>query len=230
MSDLTWQPSLFDGAADEGDAVNDGAASDAAGGAAGASVWFDDTFAKVVRRDLGEGAWVDHQPGWVRGADRLFAQLLDTTPWAQHRRRMYERTLPEPRLTCRWVVGQSDHDPPRILVEMAEVLSARYGVEFTQIGANLYRDGADSVAWHGDRIARELPEATVALISLGEPRPFRLRPKGGGPSIAYLPGRGDLLVMGGSCQRTWDHAVPKVRHSGPRMSVQFRHVYDRDPA
>lgn len=76
-------------------------------------------------------------------------------------------------------------------------------------------------------MARDLPEATVALISLGEPRPFRLRPKGGGASIGYLPDRGDLLVMGGSCQRTWDHAVPKVRSAGPRMSVQFRHVYDR---
>jgi alkylated DNA repair dioxygenase AlkB len=83
------------------------------------------------------------------------------------------------------------------------------------------------VAWHGDRVARELPEATVALVSLGVPRPFKLRPKGGGRSIAYLPDRGDLLVMGGSCQRTWDHAVPKVSNAGPRMSVQFRHAYDR---
>jgi alkylated DNA repair dioxygenase AlkB len=98
-------------------------------------------------------------------------------------------------------------------------------VEFTQIGANLYRDGADSVAWHGDRVARELPEAVVALVSLGAVRPFRLRPTGGGPSIGLLPGPGDLLVMGGSCQRTWQHSVPKTRASAPRISVQFRHVY-----
>jgi alkylated DNA repair dioxygenase AlkB len=110
---------------------------------------------------------------------------------------------------------------------MAAALSERYSVQFTQIGTNLYRDGSDSVAWHGDRIARTLPEATVALISLGEPRPFKLRPKGGGTAISFLPDRGDLLVMGGSCQRTWDHAVPKVQRAGPRMSVQFRHAYDR---
>jgi alkylated DNA repair dioxygenase AlkB len=110
---------------------------------------------------------------------------------------------------------------------MAAALSERYGVEFTQVGANLYRDGADSVAWHGDRVARELPEAVVALVSLGAPRPFRLRPTGGGASVGYVPGPGDLLVMGGSCQRTWQHAVPKMRVAAPRMSVQFRHAYMR---
>ncbi|MBO0876702.1 MAG: alpha-ketoglutarate-dependent dioxygenase AlkB, partial [Pseudonocardia sp.] len=97
--------------------------------------------------------------------------------------------------------------------------------EFTQVGANLYRDGTDSVAWHGDRVARDLPTATVALVSLGGVRPFRLRPVGGGPSVRFLPGPGDLLVMGGTCQRTWRHAVPKVRGAAPRISVQFRHAY-----
>ena len=200
---MEWQPSLF--AAEE--------------------VSFDRTFTGLQRRELAEGAWVDHAPGWVRGADALFAELAETTPWRQRSIHMYDRVVPEPRVTHRWYLG-IDHDAPPVLVEMAAALSRRYGVEFTQIGANLYRDGQDSVAWHGDRVARELPEAIVALISLGEPRPFRLRPKGGGSSIAYLPDRGDLLVMGGSCQRTWDHAVPKVRRAGPRMSVQFRHVYD----
>lgn len=99
-----------------------------------------------------------------------------------------------------------------------------------QTGANLYRDGADSVAWHGDRVARELPEAVVALVSLGGVRPFRLRPKDrrdGTPAVDYRPGPGDLLVLGGSCQRTWQHAVPKVQAATPRISVQFRHAYQR---
>jgi alkylated DNA repair dioxygenase AlkB len=204
--DLSWQPSLFGG-----------------GGAT-----FDPAFGGLVRRELAEGAWVDHVPGWGQGADALFDRLLETTPWKGREVRMYDRVVPEPRVTHRWHLADGEAAaPPTELLEMAQALSARYGVTFTQIGANLYRDGQDSVAWHGDRVARELPEATVALISLGEPRPFKLRPKGGGPSIGYLPDRGDLLVMGGSCQRTWDHAVPKVRRAGPRMSVQFRHVYDR---
>lgn len=140
---------------------------------------------------------------------------------------MYDRKVTEPRLTHRWYVDADTKQvsPPGVLRGVAVALSTRYGVSFTQVGVNLYRDGADSVAWHGDRIARDIPEATVALVSLGAPRPFKLRPKGGGTSMTFLPGPGDLLVMGGSCQRTWDHAVPKVAASGPRISIQFRHVY-----
>ena len=202
--DLAWQPSLLDAPVLE----------------------LDRSFAELRRRDLAEGAWVDHARGWCRGADALFARLLGETPWSGREVRMYDRIVPEPRLTHRWRLDDGPA-PPRELCEMAAVLSERYGVEFTQVGANLYRDGADSVAWHGDRVARELPEAVVALVSLGAPRPFRLRPTGGGASVGYLPGPGDLLVMGGSCQRTWQHAVPKMRVAAPRMSVQFRHAYMR---
>jgi alkylated DNA repair dioxygenase AlkB len=186
---------------------------------------FDERFIGVVRHELTDGAWVDEARGWVTGADSLFERLLAGTPWRQRDIWMYERQVPEPRLTHRWLLD--DEDPPlTILRTMAAALGERYGVVFTQVGTNLYRDGSDSVAWHGDRVARELPEATVAVLSLGAPRPFKLRPKGGGTSIGLLPGPGDLLVMGGSCQRTWDHAVPKVSSAAPRMSVQFRHAYD----
>jgi alkylated DNA repair dioxygenase AlkB len=204
MPELAWQPSLFDGD----------------------TVGFDLTFAGLQRQELADEAWVDTLPHWIRGADELFAQLLEITPWRQRDIWMYERLLPEPRLTHRWRLDEEEPPLP-ILRELAEALSARYEVAFTQVGANLYRDGSDSVAWHGDRVARELPTATVALVSLGVPRPFKLRPKGGGRSIAFIPDRGDLLVMGGSCQRTWDHSVPKVKNAGPRMSIQFRHAYDR---
>ena len=204
--DLAWQASLLDATAD--------------------GVELDAGFGGVQRRDLGDGAWVDHGPGWCRGADDLFARLLAATPWAGREVRMYDRVLPEPRLTHRWRLDDGPA-PPAELQEMARVLSDRYEVEFTQVGANLYRDGSDSVAWHGDRVARDLPEAIVALVSLGEVRPFRLRPTGGGASVGYLPGPGDLLVMGGSCQRTWQHSVPKARAVGPRMSIQFRHAYQR---
>jgi alkylated DNA repair dioxygenase AlkB len=204
VPDLVWQPSLLDGPVVE----------------------IDESFARVRRQVLTGGAWVDHAPGWCGGADTLFSELLATTPWAGREVRMYDRVVPEPRLTHRWHL---DHGPapPEAMLSMARVLGARYGVPFTQIGANLYRDGADSVAWHGDRVARELPEAVVALVSLGATRPFRLRPAGGGPSVGLLPGPGDLLVMGGSCQRTWQHSVPKARSVGPRISVQFRHAYPR---
>jgi alkylated DNA repair dioxygenase AlkB len=178
--------------------------------------------APARRHELGGGAWVDIAPSWCVGAEELFARLLADTPWSGPRQvRMYDRVLTEPRLTHRWPLAEAPPD----LAAMARELSERYGVEFTQVGANLYRDGADSVAWHGDRVARELPSAVVALVSLGAVRPFRLRPTGGGPSVGFTPGPGDLLVMGGSCQRTWQHSVPKTRAVGPRISVQFRHAY-----
>lgn len=202
--DLTWQPSLLDGSVVE----------------------LDRTFHGGRRHPLGEDAWVDHVPGWCRGADLLFAELLQNTPWRGREVRMYDRVVPEPRLTHRWHLDRGP-DPPPALAAMARLIGARYGVQLTQVGVNLYRDGSDSVAWHGDRVARELPDAVVALVSLGALRPFRLRPSGGGPSEAFLPGPGDLLVMGGSCQRTWQHSVPKVRSAGPRISVQFRHAYPR---
>jgi alkylated DNA repair dioxygenase AlkB len=113
-----------------------------------------------------------------------------------------------------------------LLARMREALTARYGERFERIGLALYRDGNDSVAWHGDYVARELPEAVVATVSLGEPRRFLLRPAAGGPSRAYQLGRGDLIVMGGTCQRTWRHAIPKVSGvAGPRVVVMFRPVW-----
>jgi len=181
-----------------------------------------DPDAHARRHDLGDGAWVDIAPRWYPDAGALFARLIAETPWGPQRTvRMYDQLVAEPRLTHRWTLDESPAD----LATMARKLSARYDVEFTQVGANLYRDGADSVAWHGDRVARELPTAVVALVSLGAVRPFRLRPTGGGASVEFRPGSGDLLVMGGSCQRTWQHSVPKTRGVGPRISVQFRHAY-----
>jgi alkylated DNA repair dioxygenase AlkB len=195
---LVWQPSLL------GDA----------------SPGFDAAFTGATHRGLGAGAWVELAPGWVRGADALFEMLLEGAPWGSHERRMYDRTVTEPRLTTRlW------QDPPPPLPAMAEALSRRYGADLAAISANLYRDGRDSVAWHGDRFARNRAEAIVAIVSLGSPRRFLLRPKGGGRSVRLEPGGGDLLVLGGTCQRTWEHSVPKSAHAGPRISVMLREGY-----
>ena len=101
---------------------------------------------------------------------------------------------------------------------------AELGEPFATAGLCLYRDGRDSVAWHGDRIGRSSTEDTiVAIVVLGQPRALLLRPRGGGATLRHDLGHGDLIAMGGSCQRTWEHAVPKsARHAGPRISIQFR--------
>jgi alkylated DNA repair dioxygenase AlkB len=174
----------------------------------------------VVRRRLDRGAWVDHAPGWLAGADELFCHLADELAWRQGRRWMYDREVDDPRLTTALSSEAMARYP--VVGQITAFLARRYGGEFPSCWLNLYRDGHDSVAWHGDRVARDRLTALVAIVSVGERRPFRLRPKGGGPSIGYELGRGDLLVMGGTCQRTWDHGVPKVARAGPRMSLTFR--------
>jgi len=181
------------------------------------------------RVELTLGAWVDVQRGWMRGADALFDHLADHVPWHAERRQMYERMVDVPRLLSFFDVGADLPHPA--LVEARAILDAHYapelGERFRTAGLCYYRDGRDSVAWHGDRIGRGKDEDTmVAIISVGAPRALLLRPRfGSGDTLRYELGHGDLIVMGGSCQRTWDHAVPKTaRPSGPRISIQFRPV------
>jgi alkylated DNA repair dioxygenase AlkB len=179
----------------------------------------DDRFSTLVRHDLDERSWVDHAPGWLAGADTLFERLVAEAPWKQRERWMYERKVTEPRLTAAY----DGLDLPPVLEAIRATLSAQYDVEFDSVFLNLYRDGKDSVAWHGDRVARTVHHPKVATISLGHQRRFLLRPKGGGRSVRFDPAPGDLLVMGGACQTAWDHAVPKVVSAGPRISVTVRH-------
>ena len=184
--------------------------------------------ATVERRPLSAGAWVDVRPAWVTGADDLFAQLVREVPWYAERRQMYDRVVDVPRLLKFY--GEHDPLPAPVLVEAREALNAHYrdelGEDFVTAGMCYYRDGRDSVAWHGDTIGRSRTEDTmVAILSLGETRRLSLRPRAGtaGASTSIPVGHGDLVVMGGSCQRTWEHAVLKTaRPVGPRISIQFR--------
>jgi alkylated DNA repair dioxygenase AlkB len=192
----TWQPSLL---------------------GAGEEPACDPTFHGARRRFLGAGAWLDVVPGWVAGADVLFERIHAAGRWSTRDRRMYDRVVTEPRLTT----GRMAR-PPAPCGELVEALGARYGLDLAAVSANLYRDGHDSVAWHGDTLGRHRTETVVAIVSLGAPRGLHLRPKGGGSAIRLRPGHGDLVVMGGTCQHTWDHAVPKCAAAGSRISLMFR--------
>ncbi|WP_405969784.1 alpha-ketoglutarate-dependent dioxygenase AlkB [Streptomyces sp. NBC_00988] len=179
------------------------------------------------RTALGLGAWIDVLPGWLAGADALFEELAAEVPWRAERRQMYDQVVAVPRLLSYY--GADDTLPHPVLAEARDALSAYYarelGEPFSTSGLCYYRDGRDSVAWHGDRIGRGAREDTmVAILSVGAPRDLLLRPvRGGGESVRRPLGHGDLIVMGGSCQRTWEHCVPKTtRAAGPRISVQFR--------
>lgn len=178
------------------------------------------------RTVLAGGAWVDLQPGWISGSDELFLRLQSDVPWRAERREMWDSVVDVPRLLCHY--GVDDALPEPMLVEARDRLSDHYagelGERFATAGLCYYRDGRDSVAWHGDRIGRgRSADTMVAIVSLGAERRLSLRPRGGGDQIGFSLGHGDLVVMGGSCQRTWDHAILKTaRPVGPRISVQFR--------
>ena len=187
--------------------------------------------AEVRRTTLARGAWIDRRPGWLTGADELFSRLARDVPWHAERRQMYDREVDVPRLLSFY--DENDQLPDPVLAQARSSLSAHYegelGEPFRTAGLCFYRDGRDSVAWHGDTIGRGSSQDTmVAIISVGAPRALllrpRLRPSGGArQAIRQVLGHGDLLVMGGSCQRTWEHAVPKTaRPVGPRISIQFR--------
>ena len=177
------------------------------------------------RTTLARGAWVDVQRNWLTDPDATFSALVSEVPWRSERREMYDGVVDVPRLLHTYLAG--DALPHPALEQARDALTDHYldelGEPFVSAGCCYYRDGRDSVAWHGDTIGRGRSDDTmVAIVSVGDPRRLLLRPRGGGDSIALTMGHGDLVVMGGSCQRTWEHAVPKVAHAGPRISVQFR--------
>jgi len=184
-------------------------------------------FEHTERRQLGDGAFIEIRAGWLTEADGLLDDLLSTVPWRAERRHMYDRVVDVPRLVS--FHDLTVEDPPHPLLgrlrrRLNDIYAGELGEPFTTVGLCCYRDGSDSVAWHGDTIGRSNSQDTmVAIVSLGATRTFALRRRGGGPSLRLPQAHGDLLVMGGSCQRSWEHAVPKTSApAGPRVSIQFR--------
>lgn len=179
------------------------------------------------RRQLGDGAFIDFRAGWLSGADDLLRELLATVPWRAERRQMYDRVVDVPRLVSFHDLTVEDPPHPqlaRLRRRLNDIYGGELGEPFTTVGLCCYRGGSDSVAWHGDTIGRSRSEDTmVAILSLGATRTFAMRRRGGGASLRLPLAHGDLLVMGGSCQRTWEHSVPKASAAtGPRVSIQFR--------
>ncbi len=179
----------------------------------------DDGFRELRRVELAGGAWYDYAPGWVAGHRTLFESLLHETRWQTTSREMYDRIVDVPRL---YAVVPDDGAGHPLFERMRVLLGARYGEPFVRTSMALYRDGRDSVAWHGDTVARTMERSVMATVSVGDGRKFMLRPKGGGHSVSMQLGHGDLLVMGGTIQRTWQHAVPKVAQAAPRIVIMFR--------
>jgi alkylated DNA repair dioxygenase AlkB len=186
----------------------------------GMNVAVDETFAAADRIQLDDTSWVDHVQGWLAGDGELMEALMKQASWEQRSRWMYTRTVQEPRLTAEYPVIADAPQP--VLRYLTEVLSAHYGQPYARLWMNWYRDNHDGTGWHADRPANRLDEAVIAVLSLGATRRFLIRPQGGGPSTTIVTHGGDLVVMGGRCQKDYQHAVPKQKqHAGARLSLNF---------
>jgi alkylated DNA repair dioxygenase AlkB len=189
-----------------------------------------DRLAAVRRIELGPGSWIDLVEGFVRDADREFAALRQSVAWEQTEVLRYDRYVPERRL------GAGVHpDAHPLLRQTGLHLRSAYRVPFTGVAAILYRGGDDFQGLHSDREMRWLDDTLIAILVLGVRRPFVLRqrrplsevvdrvPAGAdADDVVLTPGRGDLLVMGGACQRDWLHGIPAADTGEERISLTWR--------
>lgn len=174
-----------------------------------------------ARRTVHGSAWIEHAPNLLLGDDAVFDHLATAMSWSRPRVRMYDAEVDTPRL----LASVPDDGPGHpVIAELVAALSTRYGRPVDRVSLAWYRDGRDSVAMHGDRIGDQVDDSVVAIVSLRGPRRLLVRPRPGqpGPRLHFDLGHGDLLVMGGSAQRDFDHGVPKVASAAPRMALMVR--------
>lgn len=186
----------------------------------GLDVAVDTDFGSAERIQLDQKSWITYVPGWLCGDEVLMRHLMAHAPWEQRSRWMYDRVVQEPRLTAEYpVIAQAPHP---VLRYLADELSHHFGVAYTRLWMNWYRDNDDGTGWHADRPADKLDEAVIPVLSLGAGRRFLIKPDGGGRSTVIVTHGGDLVVMGGRCQKDYKHSVPKQRiAAGPRLSLNF---------
>lgn len=188
-----------------------------------------DRRAPVQRTALDQGAWVDLIPGFVRSPEHAFRDIRDGVQWRQAEVLRYDRYVPEKRL-----VGHIPPDTtssPGVVRHTHLHLRATYRQRFDGAAAILYRDGSDFQGLHSDREMRWLDDTLIAIVVLGVRRPFEFRPRGPWTErhladdrhdVTLTPGEGDLLIMGGTCQRDWLHGVPAATTQEERISLTWR--------
>jgi alkylated DNA repair dioxygenase AlkB len=171
------------------------------------------------RIQLDETSWVEHVSGWLFQSEQLLKTLRESAEWEQRKRWMFTKSVEEPRLTAEY---RSLPDAPLQLRTIASALSERYRITYDSAWLNLYRDHSDSTGWHADRSSSRRTQRIVPVLSLGATRRFLIRRRDGGPSTTFVVQDGDVIAMGGRCQKDWMHCVPKEsRPAGLRISVNF---------
>ena len=157
-------------------------------------------------------------------ADHYYKVLLKESPWQQYTRKMYDKVIPDPRLTA-YYGGKNGHPWTPLLLEIKQAIEVHTEIEFDRVLLNLYRNGKDSVSWHSDTLPADGKHHHIASVTFGDTRIFKVRHK----SRKDIPGldipltHGSLLLMGDTMQEHYEHHVPKTaRAIGPRINLTFR--------
>jgi alkylated DNA repair dioxygenase AlkB len=155
-------------------------------------------------------------------SDRYYRLLLRTTPWAQHRRKMYDKIVADPRLTA-WY-GKNGNEWTAELLQIKKKVETASGIVFDSVLLNYYRDGNDSVAWHSDTLPSSGRHHAIGSVTFGETRVFKVRRKDNKKWQIEIPlTHGSFLLMGATMQDHYEHHIPKTaRHIGPRINLTFR--------
>jgi alkylated DNA repair dioxygenase AlkB len=195
------------------------------------------TAAVFERIELGDGAWLEWSPRFLAPAERPSAEALATEiPLRTDTFAMFGHRVAVPRLIswhgdpgCRYRYSGQTYEPAPWTPGLARIralLCARTGLAWNAALANYYRDGNDSVGWHADD-ERELgpsrDDIAIASLSFGATRRFAMRHRASSERRALDLTDGSLLVMRGTTQRHWRHALPKTAaRVGPRLNLTFR--------
>lgn len=161
-------------------------------------------------------------------SDHYYRLFLHTTPWAQHRRKMYDKIVADPRLTA-WY-GRNGNEWTPELLQIKKKVESVSGIVFDSVLLNYYRDGNDSVSWHSDTLPSSGRHHAIASVTFGETRVFKVRRKDDKKWQVEIPlTHGSFLLMGATMQDHYEHHIPKTaRMIGPRINLTFRISDKRD--
>lgn len=191
---------------------------------------------QIIQEDLGQGAWLSYDPQWLdeQEADQIQQALLADYDWQARTIIAGHKQVVQPRLMA-WAgelpyhySGQTLEPCPLspTLKALNETLSQLCGVAFNHVVLNLYRDGHDHVGMHADDEPELGHNPVIASVSLGEARRFYMenRHKRSRKKTLRLT-HGSLLIMGGSFQHKWRHALLKQPQvTEPRLNLTFRQL------
>lgn len=169
-------------------------------------------------------------------AAALFQRLEKEIEWQQLPIKIFGKELMQPRLMAWYGAPEASYtysglslkpqDFTPLLLQIKTAIEQESGHNFNSVLLNLYKDGNHSMGWHSDDEKELGPEPTIASLSLGGTRHFKLKHRTEkDKKLSLALQSGDLLLMEGSMQRYWLHAIPKTnKPCGPRINLTFRQI------